>query len=349
MNSHSPIAPTFESLPSEDSGLFGAPAGKGGEGGRRLVVIPVPWDATTSMGRGAALGPTAILRASHQVDTFDPAWGDLLALDSPQWLDTHSAWISEQNTLARSRRCPDPMPPAQRSEIHEACESIRSIVFRESLQKLQHGRIVGVVGGDHSVPLGLIEALGGTAPYAHEGFGILHLDAHHDLRPGFQGLPFSHASIMYNVLQRVDSVSHIVQVGIRDYSREEYQLAQDYARRGRLTAFYDHELTLRKSQGESWDQVVADIVKSLPTHVYISWDIDALDPSLCPSTGTPVPGGLSWGEVTRLLDRLVASGRRVIGFDLSEVGGPTDTNTHSWDANVGARALLKLCLASLQG
>ena len=134
-------------------------------------------------------------------------------------------------------------------------------------------------------------------------------------------------------------VTKITQVGIRDYSRDEREFMQNLGDRG--DCFYGRDLFRRKAEGETFKSVAADIVKNLPQNVYVSFDIDGLDPSYCPSTGTPVPGGLSFEEACYILEELASSGRRVVGFDLTEVAPAEDGG--EWDANVGARLLYKLC------
>ncbi|MBR6814047.1 MAG: arginase family protein, partial [Tidjanibacter sp.] len=199
-------------------------------------------------------------------------------------------------------------------------------------------KIVGLVGGDHSTPLGVIKAVAKH----HKGMGILHIDAHRDLRKAYEGFQQSHASIMFNVLSEVPRVSRIVQVGARDYCSAEAELA---ATDERVVSFEQALLDERRFAGESWSAVCQEIVEALPKDVYISFDIDGLSPDNCPSTGTPVPGGLSFGEAVHLIKSVVRSGRRIVGFDLVEVACG---KMGDYDANVGARMLYKLCCQTLK-
>jgi len=199
---------------------------------------------------------------------------------------------------------------------------------------LAQGKLPGVVGGDHSVALGAIRAVAER----HPGLGLLHFDAHADLRRAYEGFRWSHASIMYNVLSDVPGVARLVQVGVRDYSDEEEAFLQ--ANRGQVTTYFDPDLRRSLVDGESWSRIALRIVASLPRDVYVSFDIDGLDPALCPHTGTPVPGGLSFAEASAVLRLVVESGRRIVGFDLSEVA--PDPAGGEWDGNVGARVLYKL-------
>jgi agmatinase len=205
---------------------------------------------------------------------------------------------------------------------------------------LNDNRIVGVVGGDHSVPFGSIAAHAQHYP----GMGILHLDAHADLRCAYEGFEWSHASIMYNVFNRIPEVSAIVQVGIRDYCEEERALIS--GSRNRIRTYFDKDMRDRLSGGEAFESFAAMIIKDLPKDVYLSFDIDGLDPSLCPHTGTPVPGGLDFHQLCILLKTLVHSGRRIVGFDLVEVA--PGSKGDEWDGNVGARVLYKMIGATVR-
>ena len=129
-----------------------------------------------------------------------------------------------------------------------------------------------------------------------------------------------------------------MQVAIRDYCHQEKQLIQDS--NGRVKVFYDRDNRRRMYEGANWKQICDEIVKELPEKVYISVDIDGLDPKLCPNTGTPVPGGMEYEELMYLLNRIKESEKEIIGFDLCEVSPGEGTE---WDGNVGARVLYHLC------
>jgi agmatinase len=309
----------------------------------RLVVIPVPWEVTVSYGGGAALGPRAVLLASAQVDLYDSrhpdAWEKGIALAPvPEELERLGSDLKRQAAriiegFGSGEREPD--EDALR-RVNAGCEEMVAWVRRESRSLLDAGKLVGVLGGDHSVPLGLMQALGER----HRGFGILHLDAHCDLRKEYEGFVHSHASIMYNALQ-LEAVGRLVQVAIRDYSEEELERIESSS--GRVRLFDFRTLARRRFEGRSWKDDVDEIVEALPEDVYVSFDVDGLDPALCPGTGTPVPGGLSFEEALYLVERVAESGRRIIGFDLCEVS----PGEGEWDANVGARVLYRLCCAAL--
>ena len=201
---------------------------------------------------------------------------------------------------------------------------------------LKEGKKVGLIGGDHSTPLGFIKALSNI----HPEFGVLQIDAHADLRNAYEGFKYSHASIMYNVVNMIPQVKKLVQVGIRDYCDEEVQVINDS--NGRIITFFDKNIKEQQYEGASWKQVCDKIIAELPQKVYVSFDIDGLDPKLCPNTGTPVPGGFEVEQVFYLFKQLHASGRELIGFDVNEVSTGIQA-ADNIDAIVGARVLYKLC------
>lgn len=311
-----------------------------------VVILPVPWEVTVSYRAGTAQGPQAILEASTQVDLFDPVWPDgwragyyMLPL-SREWQAKNDAMRAVAAECIRkmeqgvAQDDPDLLVP--QGEVNAASSELNDWVERQAQSHLSLGKAVGVLGGDHSVPLGLIRALATR----YDSFGVLHIDAHADLRRGYEGFQYSHASIMENVLH-LPHVSKITQVGIRDYCEEEEQTARQAG--DRVSFFSMRSLRTRGFHGEPWARTCQHIVETLPKQVYISFDVDGLDPALCPQTGTPVPGGLTWDEAIHLLDTVVESGRQVIGFDLVEVAGHGE-----WDAIVGARLLSRLCLLTAQ-
>jgi agmatinase len=141
---------------------------------------------------------------------------------------------------------------------------------------------------------------------------------------------------MYNAL-KTSAVSKLVQVGIRDYCEEEVEVIQ--RSQGRVVTFFDEDIKASQYTGASWDSVCNEIIKHLPDLIYISFDIDGLDPKLCPNTGTPVAGGFEFHQIAYLIKKVVQANKRIIGFDLNEIApGEGD-----WDANVGARMLYHLC------
>lgn len=324
---------------STGGGIFGLPFGSDQSS---LILVPVPWEATTSYARGTASGPRAILEASPQLDLFDP---ELLRLGLPRpweygiYLEPEEPWLVELNR----RACELSAPLIERGgagpndpdlvQVNQWSKQVQDFTYQRTRQWRQQGKLVGLVGGEHSIPLGAIAALGEEFP----DLGVLQIDAHADLRPAYEGFQQSHASIMHNVLEQVP-ISHLVQVGVRDLCELEYERATHDPR---ITTHYDPVLQERLLRGESWHELCKEIIGALPEHVYCSFDIDGLDPGLCPATGTPVPGGLSFAQANLLLKSLVQSGRKIVGFDLNEVA--PDANGGQWNGNVGARVLYRLC------
>lgn len=302
----------------------------------RVVLIPVPFDATTSYRQGTADGPQTILEASWQVDLRDVETGDpwregIAMLPEPEV-------IVRLNDEARGLAAPiqeqedDEPDPEALARINEIGARVTTWVGEQAARWLDQGKIVGVVGGDHASPLGAIL----TLAKRHPGMGILHIDAHADLRVAYQGFTYSHASIMHNVLERAPEVAVLAQVGVRDLCGAEMDVIQ---KSDRLRCWYDANLFRERFEGRSFASQVEEIVSALPNEVYVSFDIDGLDPSLCPGTGTPVPGGLSFQEASYLIGAVARSGRRIVGFDLCEVA-PDEPG--GIDGIVGARMLYKL-------
>lgn len=324
--------------PSEDAGFLGVTINPEDA---KLVIVPVPWEATTSYGAGTSNGPNAVLAASHQLDMEDAAFGKafragitVLPEDTTiRSLNKKAKEAAQQVISACERRSED---LESLRFVNECSEKVNDSVYASASRWLKQGKFVAVLGGDHSSPQGLIKALSETVK---GGFGVLHFDAHHDLRKAYEGFKYSHASIFYNVMTTYPNVSKLTQVGIRDYSREERNFMESLGSRG--SCFYGRDIFRMKAEGETFKSIATEIICTLPEQVYVSFDIDGLDPSYCPSTGTPVPGGLSFDEAAYILEELVRSGRRVVGFDLTEVA--PDPQGGEWDANVGARLLYKLC------
>ena len=323
--------PNAPALPA--SGIFGL---DDTQASAKVVLIPVPFEATTSYGGGTASGPRAILEASKQVDLFDldtgrPYEAGIALLDESAEV---RGWNEEAKRLAAPVIAAGGVGDhsAALKAVNERCEKMNEWVYQTTKRLLAEGKVVGVLGGDHSTPYGCIRAHAEKYP----GMGVLHLDAHADLREGYEGFTWSHASIMFNVVKKIPQVKKVVQVGIRDFSEAEFDLIE--ASDGRIETFFDANLARSKLGGMAWGELVDNIVSVLPNQIYLSWDIDGLDPTLCPHTGTPVPGGLSFHEVVGLLEGIGRSGKKIVGFDLNEVAPGDD----EWDGNVAARLLYKM-------
>jgi agmatinase len=321
------------------SGIYGLPHGVDDA---RIVVLPVPFDATTCLGEGTRRGPESVFRISGQLDLgdpeFDDPWRDGIAMMSiPKEIERlgRRARRAARPIIEAGGEIGTSRPLARAlAEVNAASERVNEWVEAQAGSLLERGKLVCVLGGDHSVVYGSIRAHARRWP----GLGILHFDAHADLRVAFEGFTWSHASIFHNVLSRIPEVSTVVQVGIRDVAPSEQKAIAGWG--ARVRPFWDDELARRRSDGEPWRKIADDVVAPLPPLVYCSFDIDALEPSLCPHTGTPAPGGLSWHEAIEILRAVVRSGRRIVGFDLSEVAPGDDGR--DWDGTVGARLLYKM-------
>jgi agmatinase len=310
----------------------------------RLIILPVPWEVTVSYGAGTSRAADHIFQASMQVDLFDGetngAWqkgfymrqtdkkvlmkSDYLRKEAERYIDyTSKGEALEKNTfMCKSLR-----------DINEGSANLNKWVYDQTKSLLDNGKLVALLGGDHSTPLGYFKAIGER----HGDFGILQIDAHCDLRKSYENFVYSHGSIMYNALKDIPQLKRVVQVGVRDYCQEEW----DYIRNSnyQVITYFDKDIKERGYEGQNWRQIADEIVSHLPDKVYISFDIDGLDPKLCPNTGTPVQGGFEAEQVFYLIKKIIQSGRHFIGFDLVEIGvGDSCT-----DANVGARILWKLC------
>lgn len=330
------------SVGNPNNNIFGLPSS---EDSAKLVIVPVPWEVTVSYGAGTARSADAIFKASLQVDLFDPdfpdAWkngffmrtpdkkilmkSDYLRKEAELYID----YISRGDDVNANQFMTKTL-----KEVNEGSLFLNNWVYEQTKALLQKGKLVGLLGGDHSTPLGFFRAIGEK----HGDFGILQIDAHFDLRKAYEGFSYSHASIMYNALNEIPQLKKLVQAGIRDYGSDEWEFVQHCD--SRVITYFDNAIRNRQYEGESWKDIVAEMISHLPNKVFISFDIDGLDRKLCPFTGTPVPGGFELEQVFYLFKKIIESGRQIIGFDLNEVGIGGDTD---WDANVGARVLYKLC------
>ena len=330
-HSFDPDAPAGEA-----SGIYGLPFTPEDA---HVIVVPVPFEATTSYGGGTSQGPAAVLEASRQVDLYDHETGrpydrGIAMLEIPPEV---VSWNEE------AKRCAAPVIEAggviDGTDMHAALDRVNELgdevnrwVHGVTTSYLEEGKMPVILGGDHSVPFGAIQAYSERFP----NLSILHLDAHADLRNAYEGFTWSHASIFHNVMTRLQGVDRLVQAGVRDLGSAENEMIQSSG--GRIVTFFDSDLAAEKESGTPFARIADRIVETLTDTVYLSWDIDGLDPTLCPHTGTPVPGGFSWNEAIALLRALVRGRKRIVGLDLCEVS-PGETE---WDANVGARLLYKM-------
>lgn len=315
-----------------NSGIFGLPFTPEES---NYMILPVPFELTTSYGGGTSRGPKAIFEASPQIDLYHPFYGDvwkegiaMLDIDkelnainrellplSAQYIQQIEEGLEGDSSIL--------------AQINEASEEMNDLVYKEAKYFLNEGKHLIMIGGEHACSLGYLKAIKEQYP----DVGVLQIDAHMDLRKAYEGFTYSHASVMYNAITEL-GLKHLVQVGIRDCCDEEVAFAEEH----NVAVFYDRDIQSSLFEGKTWQYVIDQIIDALPEHIYISFDIDGLDPQLCPNTGTPVPGGLSFQQMTYLLEQVAKSGKKIVGADLVEVS----PGTNDWDANVGARVLYQL-------
>ncbi len=247
-------------------------------GKARAAILPVPYDLTTSYQPGARRGPLAILEASTHLETYD------------EELDAET--IAEIGIATLPPIVPDTSGPAAAMERIE----------RIAREAVANGAFLVSLGGEHSITAPLVRAVRSR----HPGLGVLQIDAHADLRDSFEGSPYNHACVMHRVL---DDGVPLAQVGIRSLTAEEHGLIRQ---RGVCTVFAPEAVG---SPVEAW---IGRVIDALPEEVYVTVDLDALDPAIMPATGTPEPGGLDWYRALAVL-RAAAQAKRIVGFDVVEL------------------------------
>lgn len=309
----------------------------------RLVILPIPWEVTVSYNAGTARASEHIFKASMQVDIYDAefpdTWkqgffmrpADKKILMKSDYLrkeaELYIAYISRGEDLKKNAFMCKSL-----KDINEGGDFLNEWVFEQTRSLMNRGKLVALLGGDHSTSFGYFRAIGER----HGDFGILQIDAHCDLRKCYEDFDYSHASIMYNALEEIPAIRKLVQIGVRDCSLTESNYIANS--NGRVVTFFDRDIKHKQYEGQTWKQIVDDIIAQLPQKIFLSFDIDGLDPKLCPNTGTPVHGGFETEQVYYLLKKMLESGKEFLGFDLVEIGvGESD-----WDSNVGARVLFKL-------
>lgn len=314
-----------------------------------FVFFSIPWDVTTSYRPGTRLGPNHVLDASAQVDLYSPdlknVWElKLGTLDYSTHWDATSLRMREKAAryieFLENGGDPSHSAPmaALLSEVNAEGEKLHAWAYETAKTWIQKGKTLLTVGGDHSVSLGPIKAYSEKYP----NLSVLHFDAHADLRVAYEGFTHSHASIMDHVM-RLPGVARLVQVGIRDVSQVEIERIQSDKK---VKTYFDWDVKKRMYSGEAFSKIADEMISHLGPTVYISFDIDGLDPKLCPHTGTPVPGGLEFEQATYLIHKIVDSGRKLVGADLVEVAPNPANSDDQWNGNVGARILFQMLIAA---
>jgi len=305
-----------------------------------IIIIPIPWDVTTSFKAGTSKAPELVKKASLQLDFYDFDLEKTL----PFRISTDNSCYKQILSLNENNRkiaakiiakiengesLENPTIVSETALINKSSNELNKIVQNITEYWLSKGKQVALLGGDHSIPFGYLVAL----KKHYSNFGILQIDAHADLRNSYEGFTHSHASIMYNAYTQIKPDS-LVQVAVRDVSDDEIKMIK---KTESIFIYSDSEISEKIINNVSWKEICDNIISHLPQNVYLSFDIDGLSPDLCPNCGTPVPGGLSYNQAIFLIKSVINSGRKIIGFDLSETGNS------DWDANVSARLLFKIC------
>src|SRR5687768_15283196 len=256
--------PNIVSNPNNN--IFGLPTT---EEDARLIIVPVPWEVTVSYGAGTARAPEAILKASYQVEVFDPevpeGWkegfymrpidrkllmkSDYLRKEAELYID----YISRGDEVSANQFMCKTL-----KDVNEGGDFLNNWVYEQIKVLLNKGKLVGLLGGDHSASLGFFKAIAEKYP----DFGVLQIDAHCDLRYAYEEFNYSHASIMYNALNEIPQLSKLVQVGVRDYGGDEWE----YIKKSnyRVITYFDKEIKTRQFEGQTWKQIAEEIVSKLP-------------------------------------------------------------------------------------
>lgn len=256
------------------------------------VILPVPYEQTTSYGAGTSQGPMALINASHQVELYDDELG---TEPYQQWQGVATA---------------EPLHFGNKKD-----DAAITYIAQQAEALATKNKLVIGLGGEHTVTAGLVAAQAKRNP----SLTVLQIDAHTDLRESYEGNRWSHASVMARVR---DLHVSTVAVGIRSQCVEE----ADRIRREHLPVWYAHDLRMRALR-DGWNSWFNEVIAQLSDSVYVTIDVDGFDPSIIPATGTPEPGGLLWHEVLGLL-RQVCRQRQVIAFDVVELA-PTPQSHHS--------------------
>ena len=303
-----------------------------------LILIPAPWSATVSYGKGTEKGPELIRKASHQLDFFNPlfqcSYNDRIHFEESDSL------IESLNNQALNwlKESAETKSTLLYNNINQASRSVLDWVYEKSLKVSSQGKIPALVGGEHSISEGILSFIGDK----YKGdYGILHVDAHADLRKAYQGLKHSHASVMDNVLNLKQAPKKLVQVAVRDLCELEYKKIKEDKR---IHCYFDEKVSARIFKGEKWAEICKEIISQLPHRVYVSLDVDGLSWSYAPGTGTPVPGGLSFNQVLYLLTEIKRQDKKVISFDVVETSAGSESFAE-WNGNVSARLIY--CLSGL--
>ena len=237
----------------------------------KIVLIPVPYDGTSTWQKCADKGPEAFLEASENMELYD--------IETDSEVYKNGIYLGAPVTLNAT-------PEAMADAMHQ-----------ETKKYIKKNKFVTIIGGEHSISVGTIRAFNEV----YQNLTVLHIDAHADLRQSYEGSTCNHACALYEASQN----TNLIQVGIRSMDEQEKSV-MDFDK-----TYFAHEMTT----DDSWMDSAID---QMTDNVFITFDLDAFDPSILPSTGTPEPGGLFWYETLEFLKEVFKE-KNVVGFDIVEL------------------------------
>jgi agmatinase len=305
----------------------------------QVIILPLPFEITTSVVSGCNEAPSQILEASESIDFLIPQFKDVilkdfhiymekpnsmfLKLNFPFYQEIIEKWKDHYYDIPLEEVYSEKFVISELYNINREFEKLYDFSYKKVKEYLENGKLFGVIGGEHSVNFGVVKAV---SDYYGGNFSILQIDAHCDLKNKYLGIEYSHASAMRNIFDNIPLIS-LTQIGIRDLDKEELECSEKF---DNIFTMFDYD-----SFNLDVSQIISLIAPTLNENIYLSFDIDGLDPSLCPNTGTPVPGGFSYNKILAILEGLFLNkGKKLIGFDLVEIGSNSEGGI---DANVGAR------------
>ncbi|MCB9265358.1 MAG: arginase family protein [Lewinellaceae bacterium] len=294
----------------------------------RVILLFAPWTVSQPLGGSGHSGPANILESSYTLPLSGP--------DVPKAGKTGIyGRLPAEDILEKGKQLAENEAKIPAEELIRKADALNGWLNREASGLLENKKRVGLIGGDCSTQIGLLSALAGR----YSEFGILHLGAGMGLGSISSDTGCTPDNLFSHALQ-LSSVSQLTLAGVRSYSAEEENLT---AGREEISVFYNHEIRRRLYRGHTFGQICGDIIRGLPDQVYLSFDINALQPQYCPNAARRFPGGFDFEEALYLIKRLVDAELEIIGFGLCGVAG----REHPWDGKVGA--LLAYRIAALMG
>ncbi|MBQ0080614.1 MAG: arginase family protein [Alistipes sp.] len=313
-----------------------------------VVYISVPWSLTSAKGEGSSYAPDAIIEASGKISSFDAfnqisMEGKVSTLDIDYEIQEKSIILGEDvwrifDYLRDGGLLKADFFGRKVKKVNEGILEMRQKVYQTSKAWAEKGKIIGIIGGDHSVSYGAVKALAEQ----HDQIGVLFLDAQPDMIQDNYDIKYSHRTIARDIINDIPQVSKMVQAGIRDITEEEYSIIQINPK---VELFLMEQMEQMLSSGETWNNVCEKIINRLPEKIYVSVDIDVLNIECCSHTISPLPGGMPFGRLCTLLNMLQHEGKQIVGFDITEVVPIIKSKVDSLSA---AKLLAKLTTSALK-